>query len=78
MNFSNACCSEQPIRNITNADRLRMMTDEELAQFLPSKSMWNCPPDIKDRGGCPGECVPCWLDWLKQEAEEGTALIILE
>lgn len=54
----------------TNADRIRAMTDEELAKMLPSKSMWNCPPDIKTRGGCPGQCVPCWLDWLKQEVKE--------
>lgn len=55
---------------MTNADRIRSMTDEELAKMLPTKSMWNCPPDIKTRGGCPGECVPCWLNWLKQEEEE--------
>ena len=55
---------------MTNADRIRSMTDEELAKMLPTKSMWNCPPDIKTRGGCPGECVPCWLNWLKQEVKE--------
>lgn len=55
---------------MSNADRIRAMTDEELAKMLPSKSMWNCPPDIKTRGGCPGQCVPCWLDWLKQEVTE--------
>ena len=55
---------------MTNAEKIRQMTDEGLAEMLPSKTMWNCHPDIKDRGGCPGACVPCWLEWLKQGAEE--------
>lgn len=66
--YSDGRLYEPPV--ITNADRIRAMTDEELAKMLPSKSMWNCPPDIKTRGGCPGQCVPCWLNWLKQEVED--------
>ena len=54
----------------TNADRIRSMTDEELAELLPGKSAWNCPPNTKEKGGCRASgCVSCWLDWLKQEAE---------
>jgi hypothetical protein len=42
----------------TNADRLRAMTDEELAQWIRDQ--------IIDRNiGIPSEA---WLDWLKQEA----------
>ena len=51
----------------TNADRLRAMSDEELAEFL--------------RVGCFGvegmicrkhpQCELCWLDWLRQPAEGG-------
>ena len=37
----------EPPQPITNADRIRAMTDEELANYQT------------------------WLDWLKQEAEEG-------
>ena len=55
---------------MTNGDKIRAMTDEELAEILPNKSMWNCPPDIKEKGGCPGKCVSCWLNWLKQEIKE--------
>ena len=41
----------------TNADRIRSMTDEELAGFISSQ--------IIDRNiGVP---VESWLDWLKQE-----------
>ena len=49
----------------TNADRIRSMTDEELAGWL------------RDFGDCDGlnrrckgfwKCKECWLDWLKEEA----------
>lgn len=38
----------------TNADRIRSMSDEEMAEFLTG-----CELDKET-----------WLDWLKQEAEE--------
>ena len=45
----------------TNADRIRAMTDEEMADFLIG---------VAQRGGVPcGEKLLRWLDWLKQEAE---------
>lgn len=66
------------VRRVTNADRIRSMTDDELAELLR-----------KIRGGCRGlttesyacdfyfykedfteDCNSCWLDWLKQEAQE--------
>ena len=51
----------------TNADRIRQMTDEELAEYLGT-----------DLDGCVGrkcviddntDCQKCWLDWLKQEVK---------
>lgn len=46
-------------RRISNADRIRAMTDEELARWL-SKADPECdPPDW-------------WLDWLKEEAKDGS------
>lgn len=45
---------------ITNADRIRGMTDEELAVFIRDQ--------IIDRNiGIPSET---WLDWLRQTATE--------
>lgn len=52
----------------TNADRIRAMTDEELAEWLS---------DMHDTVTCPNNgaidcnpsCKRCWLDWLKQEGE---------
>lgn len=39
----------------TNADKIRAMTDEELAEWLEDRTM------LPING--------LWLDWLKQEAE---------
>lgn len=57
----------------TNADRLRAMSDEDLAKFLYNNSDGQCPA-IKY---CPTPTAPqncsdghCWLDWLRQEATE--------
>lgn len=43
---------------MTNADRIRAMTDEELADYL----RWH--NDLYSRNGMD------WLDWLKEEAKE--------
>lgn len=50
--------------NPTNADRIRAMTDEELANFLM---------DVASRGGIQTENgIARWtlIDWLKEEAED--------
>lgn len=46
----------------TNADRIRSMSDEELAKILGNKCI--CPPTSE----CV-DCVDCWLEWLQQPAE---------
>ena len=50
----------------TNADRIRAMTDEELAVIV-------CCQNNKTGDECINErsCYGCTLEWLKQEAEEG-------
>ena len=63
-------CKKKPI---TNADRIRAMSDEELAEFLCG---------VFDDDDCNGKyicgvTIPDYdeysiLDWLKQPAEEGT------
>lgn len=50
-----------PTKNPTNADRIRGMTDEELAD-------WICDQIIDRNIGIPPET---WLDWLKQEVDDG-------
>lgn len=55
-----------------NGDKLRAMSDEELAEWLKNiRYSWTCLPrgngnrcaTFKD------DCNACWLDWLEQEAE---------
>lgn len=59
--------------NMTNADRIRAMTDEELAIFLDDVQKYNiyCEPIIcDDCKDCMTDlCWQCWRAWLKQEAE---------
>ena len=54
-------------KRMTNADRIRAMTDEEMAKWLCDMAVCQlCPID-----NCPGtrDCETRWYDWLKQEVE---------
>ena len=68
----------KPRKPINNADRIRAMTDEELAEYLAPCA---CPPirfnkntgDIVcpvNKEPCESDCKSCWLDWLKEEATQ--------
>lgn len=52
----------------TNADRIRAMSDEELAKLLDNVRV-SCGGVMGGRN-CMADCRECWLDWLKQEAKE--------
>ncbi len=52
----------------TNADRIRAMSDEELAKKLAWRA--ECP-DKAHQDKCNEDCFGCWLDWLRQEADNG-------
>ena len=55
----------------TNADRIRAMSDEELAEWIwgvacpgfPATCFGSCPE------GQEKSCSECWLEWLKKEVE---------
>lgn len=50
----------------TNADRIRNMTDEELAEYL--SNVHYCPtPSPCDPTK---ECKECWVNWLRSPVEE--------
>ena len=57
----------------SNADRIRAMTDEELAEWLDHRVVANsveCPPQHGHKHCLEQDgCRACWLDWLRQEAE---------
>ena len=56
---------------MTNADRIRQMTDEELATKLCVSICNMIPRSICDQHTDTAECDKCILDWLKQEAKDG-------
>lgn len=51
-------CGNEERKPITNADRIRSMSDEELAEFLSVQMVAEVVHGWKS-----------WLDWLKQEAK---------
>lgn len=60
---------------MTNGDRIRLMSDEELADYA-YKVLANycCPPEreyaTKTCNDMKAECKKCWLDWLKKESDD--------
>ena len=58
----------------TNADRIRAISDEELAEYFPTHASL-CPDLEENKMMCKGAnfmandemCHQCWLNWLKQE-----------
>lgn len=62
-------CSACEPKPMTNADRIRVMTDEELA--IEETAKGGCPHDCETPDDMDTDCVRCWLDWLKQEVDNG-------
>jgi hypothetical protein len=50
----------------TNADKIRAMSDEELAKYLLSISTAECPFDWDCKAST---CLECWNKWLQQSSE---------
>ena len=66
-------CGNMERKPITNADRIRAMSDEELAVFMFTANgcpMWVGDYSCKEGNGCHGAGNACWLYWLKQEVEK--------
>ena len=61
-------------RKQSNGDRIRGMTDDELAEFLENivrdaaTNLFDCE-DYIEKYGCT-DCDKCYLEWLKQPAED--------
>lgn len=54
-------------KQMTNADKIRAMNDDELADLIDREISY-CAPT----GDCEktfNDCKVCWLDWLQQPAE---------
>jgi hypothetical protein len=66
--------SRKNYKPITNADRIRAMTDEEMAEKI-SESMDCEVCKTMHHDDCPSRpsqtCVDFWLEWLKLGATDG-------
>ena len=62
-----ACMYHEPDQ--TNADRIRAMSDEELSAMLADDDNC-CPPKHPNCSKHVSDCEGCWLEWLRQPAEE--------
>ena len=59
------------VGKMTNAQKIRSMTDEELAELIDRETD-SCAPT----GDCEKmsrDCKACWLEWLQQPAEDDKA-----
>lgn len=66
----------KPYKPQTNADRIRAMSDEELAEFLDDTQREECESlhILNDDGTMKFESLKKgWLIWLQKPAEEGRA-----
>ena len=68
--FECPVCGHKTNMPQTNADRIRAMSDEELADLI-NREISYCAPTSGDCEKTSNDCKACWLDWLKQPAEEG-------
>ena len=60
------CPDERP----SNADRIKSMSDEELAAEMTARG--GCPHDCETPDDMDTDCYKCWLDWLREEATDGS------
>lgn len=68
-NIPKVGCEDGKEKPLTNADRIRAMTDEELVKQFASVDGFCCPIKGVD---CYSEsdCRVCFASWLKEEAKE--------
>ena len=63
------CLAEYEKEQMTNADRIRAMSDEELCKFLGECKFCDICEEGCDNCTYHGDCDKRLLDWLKQPAE---------
>lgn len=69
--LSNMPCEKFEQKQMTNADHIRSMTDEELGAFL-SKPWCENHRTKTECAKFDTDCNACVLDWLKRPCEEDT------
>lgn len=71
------CSLKDEIPKQTNADRIRSMTDEELAEFLIKVYCESAKPCMEGNEDCKWEdypthdkgCKDCFKEWLQKDSE---------
>lgn len=61
-------CGDMIEKRFTNSDKIRAMTDEELAEWITeiADHGWGkCPPECRYCGR-ERKCESAWLDWLRK------------
>ena len=62
-----------PDQKVSNADKIRAMSDEELAKYLSNPCECTVDPERDGFRECGNDlCVKYLLEWLQQPAEEET------
>ena len=70
MSFNGYCPAD--CKPKTNADRIRAMTDEEMADWIELLLCpLNCPDEQMGEAFERTSCDGCWLSWLKSTVKEG-------
>ena len=59
-------CDSWKSKNITNADKIRSMTDEKLSEWIVNILNKGCPRPVSE---CGQDCRLCWMYWLKSEVK---------
>lgn len=54
-------------KTMTNADRIRSMSDKELAEFLMKPTRIIPKYECED---CENDCTECVLEWLREETKK--------
>ena len=65
----NAIITFDHYKPMTNADRIRNMSDEELAELIHTNN-FICA-EMQENTKCQIECKKCLLQWLQAEVKEG-------
>ena len=55
---------------MTNAERIKTMTIEELADILELRDCAECPLFKSNTSSCITMCRAAFIEWLKREAEQ--------
>ena len=64
------CRDFDEVKPLTNAQKIRAMSDEELAKFLYSGKFCDICEESCEECRCNGDCESRLADWLKQPVEE--------